>query len=208
MITLDSNQSFQENYKILIGAILPRPIAVVATRNIDGSNNLAPFSFFTAVSASPMILAFCPLIRSSTHSKKDTVLNIEREKEFVINIGSFEHADKINLCSEELPYGEDEFSYSGLTPIKSSIVKCSRVKEFKIHFECQLRDILSYGEQVGSGRIITGEVLKIHLEKEIYNEGKIITKKLHPIGRGAGNDWFKTDDTFELERRMNAQIQK
>ena len=208
MISLDSNKSFQDNYKILIGAVLPRPIAVVSTLNLDGSNNLAPFSFFTAVSAMPMILAFCPLIRTSTNSKKDTVINIEREKEFVINIGSFEHAALINACSEELPYGTDEFKHSGLTALDSDIIKSKRVKEFKIHFECKLRDILSYGETIGSGRLITGEVVKVHISEDIYEKGKINTQKLAAIGRGAGNDWFKTSEIFELERKMKAQIQK
>lgn len=208
MQSFDTDKNFGDNYKFLIGAILPRPIAVVSTLNLDGSNNLAPFSFFTAVSALPMIVAFCPMIRSSTGQKKDTVINIEREKEFVINIASFEHADKINLCSQELAYGDDEFKASGLTPIKSQKVKASRVKEFKVHFECKLRDILNYGDQAGSGRLITGEVIKVHVDDSILEGGKIITSKLDPIGRGAGNDWFTARDPFQLERLMRTQIQK
>ena len=71
MLSFDpSKDDFTKNYKFLIGGILPRPIAVVSTRNDDGSNNLAPFSFFTGVSADPMIIAFCPLIRSSDGQKK------------------------------------------------------------------------------------------------------------------------------------------
>ena len=70
------NAEFSLNYKFLIGGIQPRPIAVVSTTNLDGSFNLAPFSFFTAVSAKPMIVAFCPMIRTSTAKKKDTVINI------------------------------------------------------------------------------------------------------------------------------------
>src|SRR6476620_11684819 len=73
MKTYQTNGAFADNYKFLIGSIIPRPIAVISTRNIDGSNNLAPFSFFTAVSAKPMIVCFCPLIRSSDGEFKDTV---------------------------------------------------------------------------------------------------------------------------------------
>ena len=83
MKTFKTDGPFADNYKFLIGSILPRPIAVVSTLNIDGSNNLAPFSFFTAISAKPMIIAFCPLIKSSNGEFKDTVKNILREKEFV-----------------------------------------------------------------------------------------------------------------------------
>lgn len=208
MISLDTNKSFKDNYKILIGSILPRPIAAVSTRNSDGSFNLAPFSFFTGVSASPMIVAFCPMIRSSDGKKKDTLINIEREKEFVVNIVTEDLAQKINQCSTELPYGQDEFLYSGLTPLPSVSVQAPRIKEGPIHLECRLRDILSYGEHLGAGHLVTGEVLKAHIAEEIYDKGHIITQKMRPVGRGAGNDWFKTDHVFEMTRLMKEQIQK
>jgi flavin reductase (DIM6/NTAB) family NADH-FMN oxidoreductase RutF len=208
MKSFDTNGAFSDNYKFLIGSILPRPIAVISTLNIDGSNNLAPFSFFTAVSASPMIIAFCPMIRTSTNKLKDTPVNIFREKEFVVNITSENIIDKINLTSTELAYGEDEFVFSGLTPIDSIVVKAKRIKESLIHFECIFRDSLSYGENVGSGQIITGEVVKIHIAEEILENGRINTQKLNPIGRGAGNDYIRCHDVFSLERLMINQIQK
>ena len=205
--TPEKNQ-FVDNYKILIGSIVPRPIAVVSTLNKNGSNNLAPFSFFTAISADPMIIAFAPLIRTSTGKKKDTLVNIERQKEFVINFVTEDNADLVNRASAELPYGEDEFLYSGLVPIASEIVKPSRVKESPIHFECILRDKICYGQSVGGGTLVTGEVVKIHIEEKVYDEGKIITKNFKPMGRGAGNDWFKCDSIIEKKRLMSAQIQK
>jgi flavin reductase (DIM6/NTAB) family NADH-FMN oxidoreductase RutF len=208
MKTFETNGTFSDNYKFLIGSILPRPIAVISTRNLDGSNNVAPFSFFTAVSAQPMIIAFCPMIRSSTGALKDTPVNIFREKEFVVNIVSENIIEKINLTSTELPYGEDEFRLSGLTPIDSEVVKAKRIKESAIHFECVFRDSLSYGDRPGSGQIITGEVVRVHIAEEMLENGRIITSKLHPIGRGAGNDYFRCNDVFTLERLMTAQIQK
>ena len=200
MLSFDTNREFIHNYKILIGSILPRPIAAVSTLNEDGSNNLAPFSFFTAVSAQPMIIAFCPLIRTSDGRQKDTPRNILRSKEFVVNIVSEEMAEKINHCSQELPYGEDEFQLSGLTPLESHLIQPKRIKESLIHFECRFRDQLSYGNQVGSGQLITGEVLKIHVSGQIYDEGRIITSKLKPVGRGSGSDWFKCTHSFQMER--------
>jgi len=202
------NDDFVGNYKFLIGSILPRPIAVVSTKNSDGTNNVAPFSFFTGISAKPMIIAFAPLIRTSTGEKKDTVINIEREKEFVINFVTEANADLVNMASSELPYGEDEFKFSGLTPIESEIVKAMRVAESPIHFECKLRDIISYGDTPGAGTLITGEVVKIHIDESIYENGRIDTQAWHPMGRGAGNDWFKTDSVVQKERLMKAQIQK
>ncbi|MDC1174117.1 flavin reductase family protein [Bacteriovoracaceae bacterium] len=208
MLSFDTNGEFSQNYKFLIGSILPRPIAVVSTLNSDGTNNLAPFSFFTAVSAKPMIIAFSPLIRSATGEMKDTPKNILENKEFVINIVSESIADKVNLSSTELPYGEDEFKYAGLTPIDSEIIGPKRIKESLIHFECKYRDHLSYGDQPGCGQIITGEVVKVHVSESVYEEGRINSQKLAPVGRGAGNDWFKCDHTFTMERLMKAQIQK
>lgn len=209
MLSFNTQETeFGDNYKFLIGSILPRPIAVVSTKNVDGSNNVAPFSFFTGVSAKPFIVAFCPLIRTSTGEKKDTVINIEREKEFVINFVTEENADLINSTSAELPYGEDEFKYAGLTPVDSEMVQAARVKESPIHFECKLRDILSYGDKPGAGTLITGEVVKVHIEDRLFDSGRIITKEFKPMGRGAGNDWFKTDSVVEKQRLMKAQIQK
>lgn len=209
MLSFNAQENpFADNYKFLIGSILPRPIAVVSTKNEDGTNNVAPFSFFTGLSAKPMIVAFAPLIRTSTGGKKDTVINIERTKEFVINFTTEANCDMVNAASAELPYGKDEFNHSGLTPIASDIVDAMRVKESPIHFECKLRDLISYGDQPGAGTLITGEVVKIHVDESIYDNGRIITSAWKPMGRGAGNDWFKTDSIVEKERLMQAQIQK
>jgi flavin reductase (DIM6/NTAB) family NADH-FMN oxidoreductase RutF len=209
MLSFDATENaFADNYKFLIGSILPRPIAVVSTLNEDGSNNLAPFSFFTGISAKPMIVAFAPLIRTSTGGKKDTVINIEREKEFVINFTNEDNCDKVNSASAELAYGEDEFTHAGLTPVASEVVKAVRMKESPIQFECKLRDLIAYGDQPGAGTLITGEVVRIHVDESIYDQGRIITSAWKPMGRGAGNDWFKTDSVVEKQRLMQAQIQK
>ena len=207
MKTYQTNGAFADNYKFLIGSIVPRPIAVISTQNIDGTNNLAPFSFFTAISASPMIIAFCPLIRSSDGQFKDTVKNILREKEFVLNFCTEDNYSKVNLASTELPYGEDEFVFTGLTPMDSEVVKAKRVKESPVQFECVFRDMLCYGKTPGSGSLITGEVKLVHIDEKIMKDGKIQSELLKAVGRGAGNDWFKTDSRFQVERLMKAQIQ-
>lgn len=202
------NEEFGKNYKFLIGSILPRPIAVVSTLNLDGSNNLAPFSFFTAVSANPMIVGFSPLIRTSTGKKKDTVINIEREKEFVVNFVTESNMEKVNEASAELEYGEDEFQYVGLKAIDSSIIKARRLVESPIQFECKLRDVLNYGDHVGAGRFITGEVVCVHIDENLLDQGRIKTSEFKPVGRGAGNDWFLCNNAIQFERKMKAQIQK
>ena len=208
MKTFETTGAFADNYKFLIGSIIPRPIAVISTRNIDGSNNLAPFSFFTAISAKPMIVAFCPMTRSSDGELKDTVKNILREREFVVNFCTEANYERVNLASTELPYGEDEYKFANLTAIDSQIVKAKRMKESPIHFECVFRDMLSYGNTPGTGSLITGEVKLVHIDESIMKDGKIQTDLLQAVGRGSGNDWFKTDSVFQMERLTKAQIQK
>ena len=200
MLSFDTNGNFQDNYKFLIGSILPRPIAVVSTVNEDGSNNVAPFSFFTAVSSKPMIVAFSPINRAENGQLKDTPRNIFREKEFVINFVTEEIVEKVNKTATNLPYGEDEFILSGLTPIDSEKVKAKRIKESPIDFECIFRDHLSYGDDPGCGRIITGEVVKVHVNESIYEDGRINTDLFAPVGRGAGHDWILCDHRFEKTR--------
>lgn len=204
----EKNTDFTQNYKFLIGSILPRPIAWVSTRNSNGTYNIAPFSFFTAIAAKPMIIAFCPMTRSKDGQKKDTLINIEREKEFVINFVTENNMDSANSTSMELPYGESEFSFAKLNTIPSLKVKAPRCQESPIHFECKLKDILSYGEGVGSGNLITGEVVQVHVLEKIMIDLKIQTNLFKPVGRGAGNDWFLCDSIIVKDRLMQQQIQK
>ena len=208
MKSFNTDGDFKNNYKFLIGSIVPRPIALVSTLNTDGSSNLAPFSFFTAVSAKPMIVAFSPFIKSSNGERKDTLINIEREKECVINFVTEDIVNKVNLCSTELDRNESEFEFSKLTSIDSQIIKSKRVKESPIHFECKLRDIISYGEVPGCGSLVTVEVVKVHIKDELEHNGRISSDLYKVIGRGAGNDWIRNTDRFELERLMKTQIQK
>ncbi len=209
MKSFDTNGDFTQNYKFLIGSVQPRPIAWVSTCNEDGTHNLAPFSFFTAISAKPMIIAFCPLIRSSDEKKKDTLVNIERTGEFVVNFVTEANYLKVNESSRELAYGEDEFEFCGLGKLKSELVQPPRVKESPIHFECSKRDILHYGTgAAGSGSLITGEVLKVHIDDSLLIEGRINTDQFKPVGRGAGLDWYNSSSRFELPRLMKTQIQK
>lgn len=202
-------QEFKDNYKLLIGSIVPRPIAVVGTRNKDGSNNIAPFSFFNGVCSKPMIISFCPVLRTSTGEKKDTLINIERSKEFSVNFVTEPFVESINKTSTELPYGEDEFKFANLTALECKDINAPRLKESPIQFECKMRDILQYGDgSPGTGYLVTGEVIKVHIDETIYENGRIPTDLYKPVGRGAGNDWILCNNRLQLDRLMKAQIQK
>lgn len=202
------SQTSTENYKILIGSILPRPIAVVGTRNDNGSNNVAPFSFFNGVCSDPMIISFCPVLKDNG-DKKDTLKNIERAKCFTINFATKTNMKMVNIAATGLDYGEDEFVLSGLTAIDSHTIDAPRVKESPIQFECKLRDILSYGEgKQGSGFLVTGEVVKIHILDDYFQNGRINQDLYQVVGRGAGRDWIFTDHKTQINRLSKEKAKK
>lgn len=193
---------WKEAYKLMIGSILPRPIAFVSTIDGDGVPNLAPFSFFTAISAEPMLICFSPMRNGEDGSKKDTLINVEKTKEFVINIVSEDFAEQMNGCAADFPAELDEFEQVGLTKVRSITVLPPRVGESRIHLECVLHEVLHFGEHPGSGSLVIGKVQHIHVDDSLYYEGKIDSKGLLPIGRLAGQVYTKPmTDTFELIRR-------
>src|SRR5215212_2283876 len=122
-------------YKLMVGAIVPRPIAFVSTISLGGIRNLAPFSFFTAISANPPVICFSPMVRGSDGLQKDTLRNISETGQFVVNIVSEEFVEKMNICSAEFPPDVDEWEKSGLTAIPSECVAPPRVKESRFHME-------------------------------------------------------------------------
>lgn len=193
---------WQDAYKLLVGSILPRPIAFVSTLDENGIANAAPFSFFTAICPNPMLVCFSPMRRGTDGQKKDTLLNIEKTKQFVINIVSEEFVVQMNECARELPREVDEFEISGLTKLDSVMVKAPRIAESKVQLECELFEILDFGNHPGSGSLVIGKVVYVHIQDELYQNGRILTDKLLPVGRMAGNTFTKPlADTFEMIRK-------
>ncbi|MFD1737216.1 flavin reductase family protein [Bacillus salitolerans] len=193
---------WKDAYKLLVGSIVPRPIAFVSTVDQDGVANLSPYSFFTAICADPMLVCFSPMRKGTTGEKKDTLLNIESTKEFVINIVGSSIAEQMNDTAIEYEKTIDEFEVTGLTKVGSMTVKPPRVKESLVHLECVLHEVLHFGDHPGSGSLVIGKVQHVHVDDELYFDGKIDTEKLDPIGRLAGQMFTKPmTDTFELVRK-------
>ncbi|WP_064094315.1 flavin reductase family protein [Rossellomorea aquimaris] len=193
---------WQDAYKLMIGSILPRPIAFVSSLDEEGNANLAPYSFFTAISAEPMLVCFSPMRRGSDGSKKDTLANIEATKEFVINIVSEEFAEKMNDCAIEYDSTTDEFEEVGLTKKNSITVKPPGVSESKVQLECVLHEVLHFGNHPGAGSLVIGKVECVRIEDQLYYDGKIDSEKLKPVGRLAGQMYTKPlTDSFELIRK-------
>lgn len=200
MIIDPREAGFQNVYKLLIGAIVPRPIAFVSTLSREGIRNLAPFSFFTAVSANPPVICFCPVRRPGPAPHKDTLSNILSTGEFVVNIVSEEFASQMNATSAEFPPEVDEFEASGLTPVPSDLVRPPRVAESHVQMECRLYLTIEIGELPGSGNLVLGEVVRFHVDDPYFDDFKIDPEKLRPIGRMGGSTYTRTTDRFEMTR--------
>ncbi|MDQ7027037.1 MAG: flavin reductase family protein [Anaerolineae bacterium] len=184
-------------YKLLTGSIVPRAIAWVSSMSADGTRNLAPFSYFTAVSANPPLVLFCPGTRGTDGGNKDTYHNVKATGEFVINFVNAANAEAMNITATELPAAVDEFEYAGLTPILSKHVNVPRVQESPIHFECKLHQIVDAGD----GHIVIGEVLYMHFDEAVFKEGNYIdVAALQPIARLAGPNYAHLSDFFQLNR--------
>jgi flavin reductase (DIM6/NTAB) family NADH-FMN oxidoreductase RutF len=187
-------------YKLMVGVIVPRPIAFVSTISPEGILNLAPFSFFTGICANPPVICFSPVMRASGGGKKDTLRNIEATREFVVNVVSEEFAQPMNICATEFPPEVDEFQASGLTPLPSDLVKPPRVKESHIHMECRLLQVVYISPQPLGGSLVIGEVLRFHIDDPLFQDYKIDPDKLRPIGRMGGPTYTRTTDRFDMER--------
>jgi flavin reductase (DIM6/NTAB) family NADH-FMN oxidoreductase RutF len=178
-------------YRLCIGVVNPRPIALVSTVSPDGQPNLAPFSFYNLISANPPVVVFGPSLRRD-RSRKHTLINVEATRQFVIAAVTEDIRQKMVSCAADLPYGHSEFDFSGLTPTPATQVKPHLVKEASANFECSLRQIITTGDQPGSGSIIFGDILAIHLRDDVLDAaGLVDPHKLHTVGR-LGGRWYCT----------------
>jgi flavin reductase (DIM6/NTAB) family NADH-FMN oxidoreductase RutF len=191
--------SHQEIEKLLVGVILPRPIAFVSTLSVDGVANLAPFSFFTAVCPRPPVICFCNSVRRDG-TKKDTVRNVEATGEFVVNVVSEEIATQMVACSGDYPADVSEFGICGLTPIPSDLVKPPRVKESHVQMECKLLQVITVSNEPGGGSLVMGQVLRFHVDDGVIVNGLVDPDLLRPIGRMGGTQYVRTSDRFSMVR--------
>ncbi|MFT4111238.1 flavin reductase family protein [Silvibacterium sp.] len=189
-----------EIYKLITGAIVPRPIAFVSTIDADGIPNLAPFSYFMACSSNPPVVCFCTTVRPGPLPHKDTLSNVRAIGEFVVNIVSEEFADRMNLTAAEVAPEVDEFQLSGLTPLPSELVRPARVAESHVHMECRVRQILTISDQPNGGIIVFGDVLRFHVDEKVLNGNKIDPDLLQAVGRMGGPTYIRTRDRFDMAR--------
>ncbi|WP_057761890.1 flavin reductase family protein [Cytobacillus praedii] len=200
MLSIDPDfMSERENYKFLIGSIIPRPIAFVTMMSKDGVLNGAPFSYFNIVSSKPPMISLS--IQRSNGKMKDTARNILESKEFVIHIVDEQNVEKINQTAASLPSEQSEVEAADLTPVQSMRISVPGVKESKIRMECILEQSLELGGTDTPGcDMVIGRVVQFHIEDGIYDKGRIDSRGLAAISRLAGQSYAKIGEIFEIER--------
>lgn len=193
-----------DRYKLLIGGIVPRPIAFVSSRSPDGRLNLAPFSFFAGVGSAPMTLLFCPA-NGPNGEEKDTLRNVLPVAEggvgeFVVNVAVEAYERQMAACAEPLPYGESEFDLSGLHTSPAAAVSVPRVAESPLCFECRTRQVVRLAPGVpAGGNIVIGDIVHVYVRDDLINERlHIDPAKLAAIGRMGGLGYSRTRDRFEM----------
>lgn len=187
-------------YHLLVGLVVPRPIAWVTTVSDKGVVNLAPFSFFNLFGANPPVVVFSPTLKRDG-SKKDTLRNIEATGEFVIHASTERHAALINSSSKMLPYDESEIQWLGLPIVDSVRVQPPRLQDAPFALECRMQQIIPIGNGPISANLIVGQIVYAHVQDEILDEhGMPDPQKLQSIARLGGEYWSRTRDLFELQR--------
>ena len=184
-------------YKILIGTIVPRPIAFISTISKGGIVNLAPFSFFNGVASNPPSL-MVSIARKPDGTMKDTLRNIKETGQFVVNSSSTWLVDPLVFSAANFGPDESEFDLSGLTKIDSIRVKPPRVKESAVHFECELLHAVEVGDgSAGSSTVVIGKIVLAHIMKEAINEKLHIDPEvLQPLGRLGGTTYSTLGQVF------------
>ncbi len=186
-------------FKALVG---PRPIAWVSSMDLDGVLNLAPYSFFNAIADQPPTIVFAPNGPRPGGGAKDTLANIEKTNEFVVNLCSYELRDEMNKSSAHVGPEVDEFELAGLTPAPSVHVKTPRVEEAPASLECRFVTRLrlpSTNPKIENNMVI-GQVVGIHIADRIIDDGMIDVAAYHPLARLGYMDYAAVDSTFEMLR--------
>jgi flavin reductase (DIM6/NTAB) family NADH-FMN oxidoreductase RutF len=185
-----------ERYKLLIGLVIPRPIAWISTWSENGVANCAPFSFFNVISEEPP-LCIVSFNRRSDGAMKHTLKNIRRTGEFVVNLADEGTANALHATGDEIPEAESEFAKNGLTPVPAKMVKHPRIGEAAASLECRVERRIEFGPE---REMVIGEILLIHAREGIIDPAtkRISEERYRPIGRLYARRYSTTRQRFDL----------
>ncbi|ANS75882.1 hypothetical protein AWM70_15860 [Paenibacillus yonginensis] len=223
MIAIDPNgQQERDIYKLLIGSIIPRPIAFVTTLGEDGTVNAAPFSYFSIVSSSPPLLSVSVARKGGV--MKDTARNTVNRRELVVHIVDEDLAAEMNKTAAPLPPEQSELDLTALTTVPSRKLSVPGIREAKIRMECVLEQHIPVrgSSAAGSGTegsdaevvefenpareeavcdLLLVRVVQFHIDEAVYRDGYIEAAALKPVSRLAGDDYAGLGDIFTLIRQ-------
>jgi flavin reductase (DIM6/NTAB) family NADH-FMN oxidoreductase RutF len=190
------DQTERENYKMLTGTVIPRPIAFVTSMSHDGILNGAPFSYFNIVSSNPPMLSVS--VQKKGNLPKDTAQNIKQTKEFVVHIVDPDNVKQINETAATLAPEENELEKAGLTLAPSTMISVPGVRESKVRYECTLEQSVEVGEGTD---LLIGKIVQFHIDKDVYEEGGYINyDNLDALSRLAGPDYAKVGEILSIKR--------
>ena len=190
-------------YKLMIGCVVPRPIAWVSSVDADGVPNLAPFSYFMAITHDPPTIAFSSSPRALAAGKrgtKDTLRNVGATREFVVNVVDDALAEQMNVTSGDYAPEIDEFEQAALVTAPSLKVKAPRVAAAPINMECRVVQIIPVGNLPSN--LVIGEIVQLHIRDDVYDaaSGRLDMHRLRPVGRLAGHLYTHVHEIFEMKR--------
>ncbi|KRE36246.1 flavin reductase family protein [Paenibacillus sp. Soil724D2] len=201
MISINpNNQTERDNYKLLSGSILPRPIAFVTTLSTDGILNAAPFSYFNIVTSNPPMLSIS--VQRQQGKQKDTSRNAIEKGAFVVHISDESNIEAVNQTAVNLPSHESEVEWARLTPVPSTAIDVPGVAEAKIRMECVLEQAIPLGGNTAMPGcdLLIGRIVHFHIHESLYQEGRIDPNKLQPVSRLAGDFYSKLGERFSIKR--------
>ena len=182
--------------------VAPRPIAWVTTLDADGRVNLAPYSFFNAVTSDPPVVMISFNGYHAHGGEKDSLHNIKATGEFVVNMVPLALKDAMNLTSGPHPHDVDELELAGLTAEPAELVAPPRVQEAPIHLECRLLQEIELPCTLENSinRMILGEVLGIQIRDEVLRDGLIDLDRVKPLARLGYQEYTAVDNIFKMTR--------
>ncbi|MFB8725161.1 flavin reductase family protein [Enterococcus casseliflavus] len=189
----------RENYKLLIGSIIPRPVAVVSTQSADGIVNIAPFSFFNIVSSEPVILSLA--IQRKEGELKDTARNLLATKEAVVHILDQTNVQEANKTAALLPADQSELTVSWFTTTASKTIAVPGLNEASVRLETILHQHVPIKkDQQTTADLLLLEVVGYQIAEDVYQDGKIDPRALQAVSRLAGNSYATIGEIFDIKR--------
>jgi len=180
----------QDFYFLMTALVIPRPIGWISTVSAAGVRNVAPYSYFNLMGSDPFYCAF------ASTGVKDSLMNVREVPQFVANIVTMDLLEKMNFTSTDFPREEDEFGWSGLTPVPSVTVKPPRVGEAKAHLECEVVQIIDDRNT----HIVLGRITHVHVSPSVWRDGRVDPKLLDPACRLSGSAYAGLGEVINVPR--------